>query len=361
MNVDKEGEELEETINNQLDVLRIQGNDQQQQQRRIEIPPNVRHLYNALDFFSKIKTIGTGTFGSVYLVKHLPTGEYYALKRLNKRHIVKYKQVNHIKSERLLLGEIDHPFIVKLYASFQDSSYLYLLMEYVNGGELFKHLRQRGRFSNNTTKFYAAQVALAFEYLHDRDIIYRDLKPENVLLDSKGQLKITDFGFAKRVKDRTWTLCGTPEYLAPEVIQSKGQSRGVDWWALGILVYEMLVGYPPFYAETPFGIYEKIMRGRYRFPSHVGHQARDLIRRFLTADRTRRYGNMVNGVLDVKQHPWFAGMDWDLLYAGKIKAPIVPETTSVSDFSNYDDYPEENLVKSNQNTDEYKGLFDEFG
>ena len=135
-----------------------------------------------------------------------------------------------------------------------------MLMEFVPGGEIFSHLRRAGRFSNEAGKFYAASIVLAIQTLHQKDIVYRDLKPENLLLDGKGFLKITDFGFAKIITDRTWTLCGTPEYLAPEIIQSKGHGKGVDWWALGVLIYEMLAGYPPFYDENPFGIYQNSFR-----------------------------------------------------------------------------------------------------
>ena len=166
------------------------------------------------------------------------------------------KQVDHVKTEKKILEELNHPFIVNLFGAFQDDKNLYLLLEYVIGGEFFSHLRKAGRFPNDTAKFYAAQITLVFEHLHSMMILYRDLKPENLLLDSDGNCKVTDFGFAKKVEYRTWTLCGTPEYLAPEIILSKGHGKAVDWWALGILMYEMLAGYPPFYDEDPLGIYQ---------------------------------------------------------------------------------------------------------
>ena len=179
-------------------------------------------------------------------------------------------------------------------------------MEYALGGELFTHLRSAGRFSGATTRFFAAEIVLTLEYHHKKNIIYRDLKPENILLDRKGHIKITDFGFAKEIVDkfvflavtaaslefliflffyetyRTFTLCGTPEYLAPEVIKGKGYSFEVDWWALGVLIFEMLAGYPPFYDENPFGIYEKILLGRLVFPTHFDSASRDLIKRLLS-------------------------------------------------------------------------------
>ncbi|KAL6065416.1 cytochrome c oxidase subunit 1 [Balamuthia mandrillaris] len=197
----------------------------------------------SLEDFEKVRTLGTGTFGRVWLVKHKATGKFFALKVLKKVEVVRLKQVDHIKNEKKVLSQVNCPFIVNLYGTFQDDTNLYLLMEYVIGGEMFCHLRRAGRFPNDTARFFAAQVVLALEHLHSKDILYRDLKPENLLLDKNGNIKIVDFGFAKHVEDRTWTLCGTPEYLAPEIIQSKGHGKAVDWWALGVLIFEMLAGY----------------------------------------------------------------------------------------------------------------------
>ena len=200
------------------------------------------------------------------------------------------------------LQEINHPFLVDLTWSSKDKSFLYMLFPYVSGGELFSYLRSAGRFNSATTFFYSAEIVSALDYLHSLSVVYRDLKPENLLIDRDGHLKITDFGFAKRISDRTWTLCGTPEYLAPEIIQSKGHNRAVDWWALGILVYEMLAGYPPFFDDNPFGIYEKILSGKIEWPRHIDPVAKDLIKKFLVQDRTKRLGNMKNGTEDVKRH-----------------------------------------------------------
>jgi protein kinase A len=170
--------------------------------------------------------------------------QHFAMKVLKKTDVVRLRQVEHVNAERFILARIRHPFIVDLYATFQDNLNIYMLLSYVPGGELFSHLRRAGRFSADVTRFYLAIIVLALRYLHSYNIIYRDLKPENLLLDHRGYLRITDFGFAKVVDDRTWTLCGTPEYLAPEIIQSDGHGKAVDWWACGILCYEMLVGYP---------------------------------------------------------------------------------------------------------------------
>ncbi|KAJ3324793.1 hypothetical protein HDV06_006101 [Boothiomyces sp. JEL0866] len=221
-----------------------------------------------------------------------------------------------------------------------DVKNVYLLLEFVIGGEMFSHLRRAGRFSNEMTKFYASEITLALVYLHSMDIIYRDLKPENLLLDHQGHIKIADFGFAKIVPDRTWTLCGTPEYLAPEIIQSRGHGKAVDWWALGILIFEMLAGYPPFFDDNPFGIYEKILAGRIVFPPHFHADARDLIKRFLTADLTNRLGNLSGGSDDVKNHRWFAGVNWEDVLERRIQAPIVPVWSGHGDPRNFEVYPE---------------------
>mmetsp|Transcript_52570 Transcript_52570/g.128467 ORF Transcript_52570/g.128467 Transcript_52570/m.128467 type:complete len:350 (-) Transcript_52570:50-1099(-) len=293
-----------------------------------------------LDDFEVYDTLGTGTFGRVRLCRHTASSKYYALKLLKKYQVVRLKQVEHVLNERRILIGCNHPFVVRLSASFQDPSNLYMVMELVIGGELFSHLRKAGRFSNETTRVYAAQIILALQYLHERDVVYRDLKPENVLLDERGYIRICDFGFAKEVVDRTWTLCGTPEYLAPEVIQSKGHGKAVDWWALGILMYEMLAGYPPFYDENPFGIYQKILLGRTEYPRHFDQHAKDLIRRLLQTDRSKRYGNLKGGADDVRKHKWFKGLDFDLLLKRQSPPPIVPEVRHPADTRNFESYPD---------------------
>jgi serine/threonine protein kinase len=308
-----------------------------------------------------METLGTGTFGRVRLIQHRATGQYFALKVLKKYEVVRLKQVEHVLSEKAILAEINHPFVVCMGAAFQDTTSLYMLLEYVIGGELFSHLRKAGRFSNDTTRFFGAQIVLALEYLHSLDIVYRDLKPENLLLDHNGYLKITDFGFAKKVEDRTWTVCGTPEYLAPEIIQSKGHGKAVDWWALGVLLYEMLAGYPPFYDENPFGIYQKILAGKVDYPKHFDPYAKDLIKKLLQPDRSKRYGNLKNGAEDIRKHKWFKGFDWEALVSLRMQAPIVPDVRSPGDTRNFDKYPEDNDDGADQPLDpRAKDLFKDF-
>jgi protein kinase X len=189
---------------------------------------------------------------------------------LKKCEILRLKQQDHIYSEYNILKQLNHPFIVEMKGLIvNDPKYLYFILEFIQGGELFTILRSQGNFPEEQAKFYSAHIITIFEYLHSKNIVYRDLKPENVLINVNGYLKLTDFGFAKIVDNKTYTLCGTPEYLAPEIILNKGHSKPVDWWTLGILMYEMLVGIDPFNDDDPMMIYQKIIKGKIKFPKTV--------------------------------------------------------------------------------------------
>jgi len=308
-----------------------------------DLTPEDREALRTCSFsdFKMHQTIGTGTFGRVKLCTLKTINKVFAIKILKKSEVIRLKQEEHIASERALLSLIDHPFVVCLYRTFQDNRMLHMLLEYVNGGEVFSHLRKAGRFSKEFTKFYVGQIVLVLQYLHAKKIVYRDLKPENLLIGPAGYLKITDFGFAKIVQDDTWTLCGTPEYLAPEIIQSKGHGIGVDWWALGILMYEMLCGYPPFYDENPFGIYQKILVGKIDFPKHIDEYAKDIIKRLLLPDKVQRLGCLAKGADDIKRHKFFRGVDWNALHSRRIQAPIIPQVSSPLDTHYFEVYPED--------------------
>ncbi|CAD0110160.1 unnamed protein product, partial [Aureobasidium uvarum] len=296
-----------------------------------------------LQDFTINRTLGTGSFGRVHLVQSKHNQRFYAVKVLKKQQVVKMKQVEHTNDERRMLQKVKHPFLITLWGTFQDSKNLYMVMDFIEGGELFSLLRKSQRFPNPVAKFYAAEVTLALDYLHSMDIIYRDLKPENLLLDRHGHLKITDFGFAKEVPDITWTLCGTPDYLAPEVVSSKGYNKSVDWWSLGILIFEMLCGFTPFWdSGSPLKIYENILRGRVKYPPYVHPDAQDLLSKLITHDLTKRLGNLHGGSKDVMQHPWFAEVTWERLAKKDIDAPYVPPVKGgQGDASLFDKYPEE--------------------
>ncbi|KAF1804099.1 camp-dependent protein kinase 2 [Mucor lusitanicus] len=311
--------------------------------------------------FNMLRTLGTGSFGRVHLVQSRVNARYYAVKVLKKSEVVRLKQVEHTNNEKHILESVAHPFLVNMWGTFQDTVNLYMVMDYVPGGELFSVLRRSKRFPDHVAKFYAAEVILAIEYMHSKNVIYRDLKPENLLLDSQGHIKITDFGFAKHVPDITWTLCGTPDYLAPEIIQSKGYGRAVDWWSLGVLVFEMLAGYPPFYDDDHLKLYEKILAGRVKYPQYFIPNSKDLLKRLLTADLTKRYGNLKDGSEDIKRHVWFQGVDFNRVLARQIRPPYVPSIRGEGDASHFDRYPETDEQYGNEAApDPFRNLFPDF-
>lgn len=296
----------------------------------------------ALGDFALGRTVGTGTFGRVRLARLRNHDKFFAMKIMRKQDIVRLHQIDHIFSEKQLLSRLACPFVIRLYGTFKDRDHLYMLLEYAVGGELFTHMRRALRLPAPATRFYAAEIVLALEYLHGLGIVYRDLKPENLLLDARGHVKIADFGFAKVVPENvTWTLCGTPEYLAPEIILGRGHGRPVDWWALGILIYEMLAGFPPYYHDTPFLIYEKILAGGLVFPEHFDPLVCDLLRGLLDPDPQRRLGGGVLDARAVMAHPWFAPVDWDATARRLVPPPFAPPAAHPGDTCNFEEYPED--------------------
>ena len=305
------------------------------------------------------KVLGVGTFGTVKLVVAAENKEAYALKCMRKQKVYEMGQVEHTVSECRLLSECEHPFIVRLVRLFEDAASLYLLLELTLGGELFSVLRAEKCFPERRCCFYSAMIVAAFEYLHSLKIVYRDLKPENLLVDADGYLKVVDFGFAKRVEDRTWTVCGTPEYMAPEIILNKGHGKAVDWWTVGILLYELFIGYPPFEGNDAMDLYKKIVAGDVKYPKKITPSGQDLIRQLLMQDQKNRLGSAKGGAEDVKRHAFYKKLSWQSLLAKKIEAPFKPKISSMLDTSNFEEFddPDKNVPL---NTKLPKGLFDEF-
>jgi len=288
-------------------------------------PQGVRRSIG-LDDFVSIRVLGRGSFGKVVLVKKKDTETLYAMKILKKSHILKRNQVEHTKTERNVLEYIQHPFIVALRFAFQTKTKLYLVLDYYSGGELFFYLGKEGKFSESRAKFYAAQIVLALQYLHELGIVYRDLKPENVILDHYGNIALTDFGLSKEgISDNTsaTSFCGTPEYLAPEILRRVGHGKAADWWSLGALIYEMLTGIPPFYSRDRERLFQKILNAGLRLPPHLSDEAKSLLRALLNRDPTMRIGS-VKGAIEVRSHKWFADIDWEKLLAKKVDPPFKP-------------------------------------
>jgi cGMP-dependent protein kinase len=290
------------------------------------------------------RILGVGTFGRVKLVLHKPSDTAYALKCMRKQQVVATKQQSHVLNEKRILAAMDHPFILRLVSTYQDEGELYMLMELGLGGELFSLLAKKAPLRDEHARFYSASVVSIFAYMHGLKVVYRDLKPENLLLDEKGYLKMVDFGFAKVVQDRTWTLCGTPEYLAPEIILNKGHAFGADWWCVGILTYECLTGTTPFVSNDPMEGYRKIIKCRVPWPANFSALAKDFMDRLIVVDPQRRLGCLKNGPAGVKEHQWFNGLDWKGLEAKKLPTPHTPKIKSQLDDSNFDEYEDEGIA-----------------
>jgi protein-serine/threonine kinase len=337
--------------------------------KNINSLPGDKNVTNkiTLQDFQVIKTLGKGSFGKVLLVKStIEEGKYYAMKVLKKSMLKQKKQIDHTKTEREILEKIKHPFIVRLYFAFQTNEKLFLLTEFISGGEIFFHLRKAGCFSEERTRFYISEIVLALEYLHKKNIIYRDLKPENVLLNKDGHIKLTDFGLSKILSqtikppetqtesvqnnnlntsnitnqskhNRAFTICGTPEYLAPEILLGKGYNKSVDWWSMGALMYEMLVGYSP-YKENKHRLEVKTYFKTIEPHRNLSNNAYDLIKKLLNTDYHQRLGASDTDAEEIKAHPFFNGLNWKNVYDCKIKSPFVPLVRHTEDLSNFDSH-----------------------
>ncbi|KAH7661144.1 Non-specific serine/threonine protein kinase protein [Dioscorea alata] len=338
-----------------------------------------------VDDFELLTIIGRGAFGEVRLCREKTTGHVYAMKKLKKSEMLRRGQVEHVKAERNLLAEVDSAFIVKLYCSFQDQEYLYLIMEYLPGGDMMTLLMRKDTLTEDEARFYVGQTVLAIESIHKHNYIHRDIKPDNLLLDRNGHMKLSDFGLCKPldssnlpnlsepdtatknllesekrscaspVPKRTqqeqllhwqknrrmlaYSTVGTPDYIAPEVLLKKGYGMECDWWSLGAIMYEMLIGYPPFYSDEPMSTCRKIVnwRNHLKFPEEakLSPEAKDLISRLL-CNVEQRLGT--KGAHEIKAHPWFRGIQWDKLY--QMEAAFKPEVNDELDTQNFEKFEE---------------------
>ncbi|TYI66887.1 hypothetical protein E1A91_D09G258600v1 [Gossypium mustelinum] len=341
-----------------------------------------RHKMGA-DDFEPLTMIGKGAFGEVRICKEKATGHVYAMKKLKKSEMLRRGQVEHVKAERNLLAEVDSNCIVKLYCSFQDDEYLYLIMEYLPGGDMMTLLMRKDILTEDEARFYVGETVLAIESIHKHNYIHRDIKPDNLLLDKNGHMKLSDFGLCKpldcsNLQEKDFTLAknlsgalqsdgrpappkrtqqeqlqhwqrnrrmlaystvGTPDYIAPEVLLKKGYGMECDWWSLGAIMYEMLVGYPPFYSDEPMSTCRKIVNWRthLKFPEEakLSPEAKDLISKLL-CNVEQRLGT--KGANEIKAHPWFKGIEWDKLY--QMKAAFIPEVNDELDTQNFEKFEE---------------------
>ncbi|XP_064593616.1 RAC-beta serine/threonine-protein kinase isoform X3 [Zonotrichia leucophrys gambelii] len=290
--------------------------------------------------FDYLKLLGKGTFGKVILVREKSSGRCYAMKILRKEVVIAKDEVAHTVTESRVLQNSRHPFLTALKYAFQTSDRLCFVMEYANGGELFFHLSRERVFPEPRARFYGAEIVSALEYLHSRDVVYRDIKLENLMLDKDGHIKITDFGLCKEgVTDGTpmKTFCGTPEYLAPEVLEDNDYGRAVDWWGLGVVMYEMLCGRLPFYSADHERLFELILLGELRFPKSLGPESRSLLAGLLKKDPKERLGGGPGDAREVMQHRFFAGIDWLDVVQRKLVPPFRPQVTSEVDTRYFDE------------------------
>nr|POF02079.1 serine/threonine-protein kinase tricorner [Quercus suber] len=341
-----------------------------------------RHKMGA-DDFEPLTMIGKGAFGEVRICREKATSHVYAMKKLKKSEMLRRGQVEHVKAERNLLAEVDSNCIVKLYCSFQDEEYLYLIMEYLPGGDMMTLLMRKDTLTEDEARFYVGETVLAIESIHKHNYIHRDIKPDNLLLDRHGHMKLSDFGLCKpldcsNLQEKDFSLgnnlsgalqsdgrpvapkrtqqeqlqhwqrnrrmlaystVGTPDYIAPEVLLKKGYGMECDWWSLGAIMYEMLVGYPPFYSDEPMSTCRKIVNWRthLKFPEEakLSPEAKDLISRLL-CNVDQRLGT--KGADEIKAHPWFKGIEWDKLY--QMKAAFIPEVNDELDTQNFEKFEE---------------------
>lgn len=343
-------------------------------EEEVDLKPRTNYEFKDLKI---MRTVGTGTFGRVKMVQHIPSGQVCALKCMNKSEVVSSHQERNIMAEKNLLFECSSSvFVLQLLQTFNHKNQIMMLMEFIQGGELWSYIYEKtntvkrcqaGGFEMSAVKFYAANVILAFKHLHNKGIAYRDLKPENLLVNANGYLKMIDFGFAKKFpyekgghkQDKTYTLCGTPEYLAPEIVMSKGYDKGVDYWAYGCLVYELYLGRTPFQADYTTKIFQNIIAADkvLSFPARMDPQHVALVKKLLSVNPAFRLGSLSGGVDDIIKDPFFSTVDWEAIKAQKVPSPYSPPIGDALDTSNFDQYEEEEDVPEYVGTQEHFANF----
>ncbi|XP_067134197.1 ribosomal protein S6 kinase beta-1-like [Centruroides vittatus] len=333
----------DQKMNGEPDVNLILNCDDIEKVQLSELTVNPGQEKTSPKDFELLKVLGKGGYGKVFQVRKITgkdKGNIFAMKVLKKATIVRnQKDTAHTKAERNILEAVKHPFIVDLIYAFQTGGKLYLILEYLSGGELFMHLEREGIFLEDTACFYLSEIVLALEHLHQEGIIYRDLKPENILLDAQGHVKLTDFGLCKESIQEgtmTHTFCGTIEYMAPEILTRSGHGKAVDWWSLGALMYDMLTGAPPFTAENRKKTIEKILKCKLNLPPYLTPDARDLIRKLLKRQVNVRLGSSPENGQAIKCHPFFKHVNWDDVLARRVEPPIKPQLSGEDDVSQFD-------------------------
>ena len=304
-----------------------------------ELSSNQENIKLSYIDFEPLKLLGTGSFGRVLLVRFKSNNTLYAMKILRKDQIKLKHQEEHTKTERDLMVKINNPFVVNIKFAFQDDSKLYIVSDFMQGGDMFYHLHSQKKFEEERAKFYTIELILGLEFLHKNNMIYRDLKPENILMDSNGHIKISDFGLSKildKPNGKAFTLCGTPQYLAPEIIKNKGYDKTVDWWSLGCFLYEMLTGYLPFYIPKGNKINPKTYEEPLRFPPDVNPIAINLINQLLTVNPKKRLGYGDEGATKIKHHDFFKGVDWNKYWNKEVEPPFLPEFDNEEDLRYFD-------------------------
>jgi len=381
-------------LEREMDVMELSEKERNVMRKELDKRENsylrMKRLGISVNDFEKIKVIGRGAFGEVAVVRKKDTKEIYAMKKLKKEEMLKKDQVSHVKSERdiMVATHENNPWVVKLYFSFQDEKYLYLVMEFLPGGDMMTMLMKYDIFEESWVKFYIAEILLAIESVHQCNYIHRDIKPDNLLLDSTGHIKLTDFGLCtgfhkynstyfneekrkellamegkensdakkdasnkgkhdyKKRRELAYSTVGTPEYTAPEVFLKQGYGAECDFWSLGCIMFEMLVGYAPFYSDTSMETCHKIIHcdKSFHIPSSakMSKEAKDLLNH-LICFREKRLG-VIRGIEEIKEHPFFKGIDWDD-FRNKYKPPVIPEIKSEIDTSNFDDFEESETME----------------